>query len=136
MQWLTAETCGDLEHRENDVMSDNLFCSTAAQQINTNRLYIVAHMTAFWQELVFLTVPALPHLKGSYLSAKPTRRETLAVNVPRHHGNESSGCRDFALHEAAAQCASLANAKEGPSAKLFPVLRETKGDGKICSRRC
>lgn len=125
--------CGALEHWENDVMSDSLLCFiTAAQQRNTNIFPAFARMSPFWRDFVFLLY--LPAFSKAFA---PQRKANSKGNsdgkCTASPWQPVSGCRDFSLHEAAAQCASVANAKEGPSPKLVPFLRETRGDGRICS---
>lgn len=122
-------------------MFNNLFCSIAAAGRTTHKKhptykqyiqyiqYICPYDTT-WTRVWVNNSTCLLYLKCVYNS-----EETLVENALRHHGNQSSGCGDSRLHEAAAQ--SECNKREGRSFdKIFPVLRETQGDGKICSYRC
>lgn len=93
-------------------------------------VYTICSFDTTWRRVWFHNSTCLLYLKCVYSSQK-----ALEENVLRHHGNQSSGCRDSRLHKAAAQ--SERNKRKGRSFdKIVPVLRETQGDGKICSYWC
>lgn len=113
---------------------NNLFCSIpAAGRTHKKHPTYIQHICPYdttWTRVWFHNSNCLLYLKRVYNS-----EGTLVENVLRHHGNQSSGCGDSRLHEAAAQSERIK--REGRSfGKIVPVLRETQGDGKICSYRC